>query len=268
MKKEQIKKISEFEETCMWMSYRYAIGRHTIASSMHANDIASHLFYRIPNDRKEFTAFDIAREIDNDLRWIFNLFIEYPNVNENFYPLEILMDFIKKYDIHDLDEFNKFDRIDYNCSTKEFKVRYVASYIDAYHSSPIGDEQKEIYDKKRTYNTMDIEDLMHWQKLAACFDVKRLKVVKTLYEGKEEEHICFKSYFLQYGKKTEISKYNNEPYEVNDLQNIWWDKHWIPLDRYLSGQENGYIADEYIIEIRDIIDNEIKKFEGYNDIRN
>ena len=85
-KKSPILPISEFEETCMWMSYRYAIGRHTIAASMHANDIATHFFYRLSNDRKEFTAFDIAREIDNDLRWQFNLFIEYPNINVNYYP--------------------------------------------------------------------------------------------------------------------------------------------------------------------------------------
>ena len=262
-KKSTILPISEFEETCMWMSYRYAIGRHTIAASMHANDIATHFFYRLSNERKEFTAFDIAREIDNILRWEFNLFIEYPNNNINYRPYEILMDFIKKYNIKDLNEFNKFDRIDYNCSTQEFKIKYVPSYIDAYYSSPIGDEQKEVYNRKKNYNTIDIEDLRHWQMLSACFDVKRLKVVKTLYEGKEEEHICFKSYLLQYGKITEISQYNGEPYEINDSHNIWWDEHWVSLDIYLGGSENGYIADEYITDVRDITENEIKKFEGY-----
>ena len=262
-KKSTILPLSEFEETCMWMSYRYAIGRHTIAAFMHANDIATHFFYRLSNERKEFTAFDIAREIDNILRWEFNLFIEYPNNNINYRPYEILMDFIKKYNIKDLNEFNKFNRIDYNCSTQEFKIKYVPSYIDAYYLSPIGDEHKEVYDKKKNYNTIDIEDLCHWQMLSACFDVKRLKVVKTLYEGKEEEHICFKSYFLQYGKITEISQYNGEPYEINDSHNIWWDEHWVSLDIYLGGSENGYIADEYITDVRDITENEIKKFEGY-----
>ena len=32
-------KMSDYEEDCMWMSYRYCIGRHAIASAMHANDI-------------------------------------------------------------------------------------------------------------------------------------------------------------------------------------------------------------------------------------
>ena len=32
--------MSDFKETCIWMSYRYAIGRKAIASVMHAEDIA------------------------------------------------------------------------------------------------------------------------------------------------------------------------------------------------------------------------------------
>lgn len=261
--KEIILPISEFEETCMWMSYRYAIGRHTIASTMHANDIANHFFYRLSNDRKMFTAFDIAREIDDSLRWKFNLFIEYPNINENYCPLEILMEFIKQYGIHNMDEFNKFKRIDYNCSTKKFQVEYVPSYIDVYHSSPDGSEQKELYEKSKSFSTMDIEDLMHWQKLAACFDVEHLKVVKTLHDGVEAEHICFKSYWLQYGVTTEISNYNGQPYEVNDLNNIWWEEHWVPVERYVGGTEGVYIADEYVISVRNISEEEVKQFEGY-----
>ena len=265
--KEIILPISEFEETCMWMSYRYAIGRHTIASTMHANDIATHFFYRLSNDRKEFTAFDIAREIDNDLRWKYNLYIDYPNENINFRPFETLMEFIKNEKIKDLDEFNKFKSIRYNVSSGVWGVSYSDSYVDAYHSSPIGVEQKEVYDKKKSYSTMDLEDLLHWQKLSAAFDIKRLKVIKTLYEGKEEEHICFKSYFLQYGHKTEISQCNGEPYEINDLQNIWWDERWIPLDRYLSGNEDTYLADEYITDIRDITEEECKDFERYKEYK-
>lgn len=256
---DKVQQITDFEETCMWMSYRYAIGRHTAAATMHANDIACNFFYRMSNDSKEFTAFDIAREIDNILRFEFNLFIDYPNINVNYHPFEILMEFIKNEKIKDLDEFNKFKSIKYNVSKGIWRVSYSDSYVDAYHSSPDGSEQEEQYDKKKSYNIVDLEDLLHWQMLSACFDVKRLKVVKTLYEGKEEEHICFKSYFKQYGRTT----INGDAYEVNDLHNIWWDEHWIPIDTYLKGNENSYLADEYIIDIRDITESEIKKFEGY-----
>lgn len=263
MKKEKIKKITEFEETCMWMSYRYAIGRNSIASVMHANDIARNLFYRIPNDRKEFTSFDIAREIDNDLRFEFKLYIDYPYETHNFKPYEILMEFIKTENIRDLDEFNKFKSIRYDCASEDFFIQYDDSYVDAYHSNPDGALQKEEYDIKKHYSTMNLEDLLHWQKLSACFDVHNLKVVHTLYEGKEQDHICFKSYFLQYGAATEIGL-DGKPYQINDLKNIWWDEHWIDLDSYLSGQENRYIADEYITSIRDITEEEINTFERYD----
>ena len=260
--KEIIFRTSDFEETCMYMSYRYAIGRHSIAACMHANDIATHFFYRLSNNRKEFNSFDIAREIDSQLRYLYNLYIEYPNENKNYYPFEILMSFIKKNDIRCLNEFNKYKRINYNCTTKEFDVEFDKSYIDKYHSNEDGSLQKEEYDIKKDYTEMDLEDLLHWQKLSACLDIKNLKVIKTLYEGKEEEYICFKTYFLQYGVKDDIDPFGR-PYQVNDLENIWWDEHWMPVDKYVKGNEYSYIADEYITSIRDITEKECEQFEGY-----
>jgi hypothetical protein len=58
--------MSDFKETCIWMSYRYAIGRKSIASVSHARDIANHLDW-IPDDRKEFTGKDMMREINDKL---------------------------------------------------------------------------------------------------------------------------------------------------------------------------------------------------------
>lgn len=59
----------DFKETCVWMSYRYAIGRSTIAAAMHAKDIAKHLDW-IPEDRHEFTGEDIISEINSQLNCI------------------------------------------------------------------------------------------------------------------------------------------------------------------------------------------------------
>ena len=264
MKKEKINKITEFEETCMWMSYRYAIGRSSIASVMHANDIAQNLFYKIPNDRKEFTSFDIARSIDDILRWKFDFYVTYPNVNKNYCPFELLMKFIKENNIHDLDDFNKYKSIYVNSQNKEFEVKYNKLIVDSYHSSPDGYEQEDIYERKwKNYNISDIEDLLPWQKLSACFDIHNLKVVKTLYEGKEEEFICFKTYFKEYARKMEKNYSNNDYHEINDLHNITWYEHWMSIDNYISGRDNMYLDDEYIISVRDITEEECKKFEGY-----
>lgn len=67
--------MSDFKETCIWMSYRYAIGRHTIASTTHAYDIMRHLDW-IPENRRDFTAFDIIREINDRVHWWKNIHVD------------------------------------------------------------------------------------------------------------------------------------------------------------------------------------------------
>ena len=62
-------KLDSYEEDSMWMSYRYCIGRHTIASHMRANDIASHCYGRMSEERSIFTAYDINREIERCLQF-------------------------------------------------------------------------------------------------------------------------------------------------------------------------------------------------------
>ena len=261
------KKITEFEETLMWMSYRYAISRKSRASVSLANDIAVNFFKRLPNERKEFTAFDIARELSDILRHRFGLWIYNANDNKNFQPVEILIKFLKEYNIRNLDELNKFKSISYYCKDSyypnekdKFFVKYIDSYVDAYHSSPDGSEQKEIYDIKVNYYPSDIEDLLHWQKLSACFDVSNLKIVTTLYNGKTEDRICFKSYFLEYGRKMTKDLQGND-YEINDSENIQWIEHWISIDTYIKGHESTYIADEYITNVRNITEEEINKLD-------
>lgn len=62
----------DFIEDCIWMSYRYCIGRHTIAAAMHAPAIAKFLEMNpdvISKERKEFMAKDIRQEITDVLRW-------------------------------------------------------------------------------------------------------------------------------------------------------------------------------------------------------
>lgn len=262
-KKAPIQRITDFEETCMWMSYRYAIGRHSIGSVMHANDIAKNLFYRIPNDRKEFTAFDIVREITDHLSYPFNFYIDnrFSVGNINYHPFELFMEFLEEEDIHNLNDLNNYKSIHYD---GHGFIKKMYPFVDAYHSSPIGDEQKEYYDNPhpRTISHMDIDDLIPWQMLSACFDVHNLKVIKTNFEGEELEHICFKTYFKHYGRKIEKDLQGND-YEINDLENVTYVEHWMDINSYLSGKENRYVSDEYIVSIRDITDEECKQFEAY-----
>ncbi|MBQ3415511.1 MAG: hypothetical protein IJH39_09260 [Clostridia bacterium] len=261
MAKKKSNLLSSFEETCMWMSWRYAIGRNSIASVMHAHDIAMNTFWRQTIERKEFNAFDIAREIDSQLRFPFNFYIDYPNVNENYHPLERFMEFLKNENIHNLEDLNNYKSVKYTRDGK-FDIK-MYPYVDAYHSNPEGDKQEAYYDNPnpRHISDMDIDDLIPWQKLAATFDVKRLLVAHTEYEGKEEDIICFKSYIKTYGEAEAIDLQGN-PYKINDVNNITYEEVYVPLDKYLTfGGENYRIADEYIKSIRLINEEEIKKFE-------
>ena len=66
--------MSDFKETCYWMSYRYAIGRKSITSVMHAKDLAQHMDW-VPENRWEFTGRDILKEINDRIGWYKNVHI-------------------------------------------------------------------------------------------------------------------------------------------------------------------------------------------------
>ena len=72
----------DFKETCIWMSYRYAIGRKSIASVSHAKDIDAHLDW-IPENRRDFTARDILREVNDNVNWWKNIHIEHYTNEDN-----------------------------------------------------------------------------------------------------------------------------------------------------------------------------------------
>ena len=56
-----------YMEDLIWMSYRYCIGRKTIAAHSHAGNIARYSFDHISDGRKRFMAKDIREEINDVL---------------------------------------------------------------------------------------------------------------------------------------------------------------------------------------------------------
>ena len=64
------------------MSYRYAIGRKSIASVSHAADIAQHIDW-ISEGRRDFTARDIIREVNDKINWWKNIHIQSYMNDEN-----------------------------------------------------------------------------------------------------------------------------------------------------------------------------------------
>lgn len=152
--------MTEFEYDCLWMSIRYAIGRHTISSHSHAGEIVRNCYGRfISEERQEYEAYDICREIDDILRWNFNFYLQESELEsrEQFQPLNVFMEFITTNNITDTNDFNKIKAIyvKYDKTTKcfDFDVRNLSENENNKH-----------------YYVMDIDDLIIWQLAAQCLN--------------------------------------------------------------------------------------------------
>lgn len=104
-------KLSDYDEDSMWMSYRYCIGRHTIATYMRAGDIASHCYGRMSEERSIFTAYDINREIERCLQfgcgptWYFPI----TSLNRIYTSaLDIFCQFVEDFDIQKKEDLLKY----------------------------------------------------------------------------------------------------------------------------------------------------------------
>lgn len=154
--------INEFMDDCVWMSYRYCIGRHTIAAHCHAADIANNVYDPAEKNRLAFYAKDINQEIYNILH--INNFLDcdyvYNIPKEKFKPLEILYRGFKECGIDNSDKLKKLKTLEvyYEHSTGEFKYRAIMhQYADNYKS------------------LWDIQDLEIWQQLANYFSIDEYK---------------------------------------------------------------------------------------------
>lgn len=108
--------LDSYDEDSVWMSYRYCIGRHTIASHMRAGDIWKHCKGRMNKDRQLFNAFDINREIEDKLRfgmggpkWHFPI----TSLNRIYTPaIDIFCEFLEDFDIKSKEDYLKYYSID------------------------------------------------------------------------------------------------------------------------------------------------------------
>lgn len=123
---------SLFEEMLMWTSYRYCIGRHTYVTSL-AGEIAQHYYNRLSDERMEFTAADIRKEISDKLQWLpFNFKIHRMYDSDPFNPLDALLTFIQKNSIDTIDEFYKYANLEYDAHTDEYKFEIKKPTITSY----------------------------------------------------------------------------------------------------------------------------------------
>lgn len=204
------KLLSVFEEDLVWMSYRYAIGRSTIAADGHAKNLTSYLPGKLTQSRSEFMAFDIRREIDTILASRYNFYIPTQLQcvhNEGAYnPLKIFNEFLKT-----LTKWSDMNKI------KSVMVNVYGNYQIEYYK----DENENQYKNRHTY-FYTLNDLVVWENLASVLDTKHHKTFKLKDPDSGEIQLvtCFPGFYPVYGGEFVLE-------EV-----------WIPLDRYTK---NPYI---------------------------
>lgn len=261
--------LSEYETDCMWMSYRYCIGRHTIAANMQAAAIWKHCRGRMPKERELFTAFDINREIEQHLGFISpNFYFPITSLNRIYTTaLDIVFEFIEDYEIKSIDDLLKYkdvhviladnkrgyklEVITWDEWLKPNVIEIVQKYMNA-----TSDEAWEIFEKWRDsgtcfndlkkefeklvegipdskhYYLFDFEDLIIWNDLVHCFDHEHHHK-SILQDGSERE------WFWSWTKKTE---------QREDGKYYWtfgYTKIRVPLDVW-NGVTTTWIPDDAI----------------------
>lgn len=153
-------------EDFIWTSYRYCIGRHTIAAACHTDTIAKAIKdnpHALTKERIEFMAVDIFREVNQHLNW---------------------KDSYQIYGVRDMDIFSA---VLYASNEVENPKEWIYE-VDAYSG--------DITTIKPTNPLTckfddDYIDLMPWVKLANWLDKSSHKMVTTEFEGKVEIRECF-----------------------------------------------------------------------------
>lgn len=156
-------------EDFIWMSYRYCIGRKTIAACTHADTIAA-LISNNPNllsdDRRAFMVKDIREEITNKINWKRCIHIEGSHYNKDvFSPL---MYALNKYPDRKQTVFH------FDANTNEiYKV----------------EKDESLYE----FDTVDSDynDLIPWVKLANLLDTSCHRVITVVFDGKKKEIDCY-----------------------------------------------------------------------------
>lgn len=218
VRKKQYKAVindKSFFEDMIWMSYRYCIGRRTIATHMHAGNIAKNCYNLLSDDRKVFNAQDIRQEINDVFRWRENININLyrGDVDSDAFSL-IIQRLIDKYGEELPETFNWDDWM-----------------FDVDHNGKITISE---YNGNKPIESVPIlfSDLVPWIKLANALDINNHKVITTEFNGDKKEYICFK-------------------YPIMDHTGRNIKMRWVDINSYLENPFiDTYIDEQYITEIQ------------------
>lgn len=157
-----------FSEDYVYMSYRYCIGRKSIAAHCHADTIANDVYNNLSDERMEFMARDIQGEIYSSLRNmdILNLGCIGNIPDEHFRPLCLLYRLFNEYQI-----------------SSEADLRSINGFTAEYDKQG-GCFSHEIHKTSDSFRVnswrslYDITSLTIWSRLASLLDKKNHKWCK------------------------------------------------------------------------------------------
>lgn len=186
-------------EDFIWTSYRYCIGRKTGAAFYHAGTIAKVIMDNpdfITEERKQFNAMDIRREVNHCCTWSDSIKVEGCKDMDVFSAV--------LYKSAELD--NPYEWI-YEVDTRTGNVRF---FVNA---------------KKSPYSfDQDYLDLIPWVKLANWLDRTCHKMITVEVEGKESVMECYPYPQKIDGKYRKVWECVDEP---NITQNNWLAEEYI-----------------------------------------
>lgn len=162
-KKKENEKALPFDEDYLFMSWRYCIGRHTIAAQCHAGTIANDAYGKLSPERTQFNSEDINQEIHDRLHW--GNFIDmgwYGNIpKSHFRPLDVVYSILAKEEINSFEKIKNIKTIQIDWNREKNEYDYSIYYFNQ------NDGKKDL---GRSFH--DIADLEVWQRLANLFDLK------------------------------------------------------------------------------------------------
>lgn len=184
----------DFFEDLIWMSYRYCIGRKTIAAHCHANNIVS-VVDKLSIERRRFMAKDIRMSINDTIRWKHNIHDD--GYTNKYDALTLIYKYLLEHP--EIEDDTKFK---FNVNTDNGNVNVEPFTNDK------GYYMESIYD---LYNDFGV-----WIDLANYLDDENYVVVKAQNKDNIEEYKSFLSPYVFQKKIKFIYKgcdcYKKNPY--------------------------------------------------------
>ena len=148
---EENTKLNDYEEDSMWMSYRYCIGRHTIAAHMRAGDIAQHCYKRMSDEHSIFIAYEINREIERCMQFGCGPQWHFPITSLNkIYTsaIDIFCQFVEDYEIKSKEDLLKYRTVNIILEDNERGYKFETETWEEWLRPQIYDYFKRVFYKE------------------------------------------------------------------------------------------------------------------------